>query len=480
MATAGKRLALDKLDEAESPILRDIPSTYSEDRQEKLKSLRVMLRKEKYLLSSLWKKFPKLSSDWSERNSEPSLLIFDSIVDLVLNSNPVVAVVGKDEIILASHKRASYLGLDGCSLPLNGRNILAFAGLMEHARLLDERVDIEIAEYRRHYDVSHLIPISPELVALKVADVQYQLCHTKTGGGYPFFTFIAGFDIFTGQPELYAVDFTGRVGRFGAYAAGRGLELMNKFLRNNYQKEYYSARELAIRALLEVGEIANEDIELRVLTCMRNHDPLTCHHRPERVTRHEIDCIFANIETKKAAASKAPTHIRVVQEEREKTKKAAPKRAATEVESQVDESEAEKVASKAPTTHKRALEKEEQKAKKAIAEAATKEPSVDINISDKMNLPEEQVDEIEIREASETIHFPKVGVMSRVLEKMGAEKSASEDIPFGEFVILRTEVFDEMRRELENLRAEKTAAAAEAKAHRDEPFKPLLCKTMQR
>jgi hypothetical protein len=190
---------------------------------------------------------------------------------------------------------------------------------------------------------------------------------------------------------------------------------------------------------------------------MRNHDPLTCYHRPERVTQHEIDCIFANIETKKAAASKAPTHIRVVQEEREKTKKAA-----TEVESQVDEFEAEKVASKAPTTHKRALEKEQQKAKKvaakkerrrakkAIAEAATKEPSV----------AEEQVDEIEIREASETIHFPKSGVMRRVLEKMGVEKSASEDIPFGEFVIMRTEAFDEMKRELENLRAEKAAATA--------------------
>jgi hypothetical protein len=110
MAGAGKRLALDKLDEAESPILRDIPKTYSEARQEELKSLRVLLRKEKYVLSLLWKKFPKLSSDWSERNSEPNLLIFDSIVNLVLNSHPVVAVVGKDEIILAAHKRATYLG----------------------------------------------------------------------------------------------------------------------------------------------------------------------------------------------------------------------------------------------------------------------------------------------------------------------------------------------------------------------------------
>ena len=223
---------------------------------------------------------------------------------------------------------------------------------------------------------------------------------------------------------------------------------------------------------------------------MRNHDPLTCRHFPERVTRHEIDCIFANIETKKAA------HIRVVQEEGEKTKKAAPKKgkrkakkAATEVESQVDEfDQAEKVASEAPTTHKRALEKEQVKAKKATAEAATKalpdEPSVDVvTISDKMDLPvpEEQVDEIEIREASETIHFPKFGVMRRVLEKMGAEKSASEDIPFGEFVVMRRELFDETRRELEDLRAEKAAAAAaEAKAHRDEPFRPLLCKTTQR
>jgi hypothetical protein len=108
MAGAGKRLALDKLDEAESPILRDIPETYLVSSL--WTSLRVMLRKEKYVVSSLWKKFPKLSSDWSERNSEPDLLIFDSIVDLVLNSNPVVAVVGKDEIILAAHKRASYLG----------------------------------------------------------------------------------------------------------------------------------------------------------------------------------------------------------------------------------------------------------------------------------------------------------------------------------------------------------------------------------
>ena len=106
--------------------------------------------------------------------------------------------------------------------------------------------------------------ISTEHIALKVADVQYQLCHTTTGGGHPLFTFIAGFDIFTGQPELYAVDFSGRVGRFGAYAAGRGLELMNKFLRNNYQKEY-SARELAVRALLEVNSPSFSLFGLRVI-----------------------------------------------------------------------------------------------------------------------------------------------------------------------------------------------------------------------
>ncbi|KAB9197936.1 hypothetical protein FH972_027007 [Carpinus fangiana] len=432
MARAGKRLALDKLDEAESPFLRDIPKTCSETRQEELESLRVMLRKEKYLLSSLWKKFPKLSSDWSERNSEPNLLIFDSIVDLVLNSNPVVAVVGKDEIILAAEKKSTYLGLDGCSLPLNGRTILAFAGLMEHALPLEERVDIEIAEYKRLYDVLHLIPISPEHVALKVADVQYQLCHTKTGGGYPLFTFIASFDIFTGQPELYVVDFRGRVGRFGAYAARRGLELMNKFLCNNYQKEF-SARELAIRALLET----------------------------------------------KKAASKAPTHIRVVQEEREKTKKAAPKKGkrkakkvATEVESLVDEFEAEKVASKAPT-HKRALEKEQKnakkvaakkerrRAKKAIAEAAMTtlpdEPLVDVTISNKMDLPEEQKMGVE-KSASEAAPLVDVAAADQMAlpeepqvggTQIREEKPASEAIPFGKFGVLRRE-------------QEKITAAAEA------------------
>lgn len=82
MGSAGKRLALNKLDEAENPFLRDIPKNkiYSKAEREKLTSLRVVLKEEKYLLSSLWKKYPKLSSDWSERNS-----VFDMIVNHLLN-----------------------------------------------------------------------------------------------------------------------------------------------------------------------------------------------------------------------------------------------------------------------------------------------------------------------------------------------------------------------------------------------------------
>jgi hypothetical protein len=53
------------------------------------------------MFSSAWKAYPKLSSDWSERKN-----VFQSCVETVLQSNPIVAVVGKNVIVVAYEKKS--------------------------------------------------------------------------------------------------------------------------------------------------------------------------------------------------------------------------------------------------------------------------------------------------------------------------------------------------------------------------------------
>jgi 20S proteasome alpha/beta subunit len=130
--------------------------------------------------------------------------------------------------------------------------MLAFAGEEEDAPLLAWRVQVEINEHQRICGFQ--TPMSPEYVALKVADAQKLTCKFHRIP-YALFTLIVGLDPYTRQPGLFATDPGGRVGKFGAYAIGRDLDLMNEFLRNYYKEEFSVAEALAlaIAALHEVN-----------------------------------------------------------------------------------------------------------------------------------------------------------------------------------------------------------------------------------
>jgi 20S proteasome alpha/beta subunit len=130
--------------------------------------------------------------------------------------------------------------------------MLAFAGEEEDAPLLRWRVQVEINEHQRICGFQ--TPMSPEYVALKVADAQKLTCKFHRIP-YALFTLIVGLDPYTRQPGLFATDPGGRVGKFGAYAIGRDLDLMNEFLRKYYKEEFSVAEALAlaIAALHEVN-----------------------------------------------------------------------------------------------------------------------------------------------------------------------------------------------------------------------------------
>ncbi|KAE8010371.1 hypothetical protein FH972_006745 [Carpinus fangiana] len=376
---ARAKVTFDNLELANTPLCLDKSRRYSET-----KLLEFGFRRDKSMFSSAWKAYPKLSSDWSERKN-----VFQSCVETVLQSNPIVAVFGKNVIVVAFEKKS--IEDPGLTNLERTPAMLAFAGEEEDSFLLAWRVQVEIEEHQRIRGFP--TPMSPEYVALKVANAKKLTCKFHRVP-YALFTLIVGFDPYTWQPGLFATDPGGRVGKFGAYAIGRDLDLMNKFLRNNYQEEISVevAVALAAAALLKVGEIKKKNIEVALIT-----EP----NKRWQLEQAMIDAICAKVKTIKAA-SKGPTHH--------------------------EQKNAEKAAEERQKAEKAAAKKERRKAKKAAAQAARNALSdkllIDVTVPDKKDIPEEpQVDEIEIWEKKS---YRKLDRRWRYMHKKRVKKAAAE------------------------------------------------------
>lgn len=82
----------------------DDDSTSKLEREENLRAWIIASREEEHKIS-LWKRYPKLSSSWSERNS-----VFRFFVKDLLERNPIVGVVCNDKIVLAVEKNSTDSG----------------------------------------------------------------------------------------------------------------------------------------------------------------------------------------------------------------------------------------------------------------------------------------------------------------------------------------------------------------------------------
>ena len=94
--------------------------------------------------------------------------------------------------------------------------------------------------------------------------------YTQSGGVRPFgiSMLIAGFDPHDGQPSLYQTEPSGTYSAWKANATGRNSKTVTEFLEKHYDTsshDEHGSIKLAVRALLEVVEAGNKNIEVAIL-----------------------------------------------------------------------------------------------------------------------------------------------------------------------------------------------------------------------
>jgi 20S proteasome subunit alpha 4 len=140
---------------------------------------------------------------------------------------------------------------------------MAFSGLTADGRILANKARIECQSYRLNYDDNPPI----EYISKHIAETKQK--YTQKGGVRPFgiSALIAGLDN-NGKPHLYYTDPSGSFSEWKAQACGRNSKQVSEYLEKHY-KEGLSNEEgtkLVVKALLDVVESGNKNIELMVIS----------------------------------------------------------------------------------------------------------------------------------------------------------------------------------------------------------------------
>jgi 20S proteasome subunit alpha 4 len=149
---------------------------------------------------------------------------------------------------------------------VDDRTTLAFAGLTADARVLINRVRIELQSYRLTMEDAPSI----DYTARYLAKVQQQ--YTQQGGVRPFgiATLLAGVGVMGNldRPYLYQTDPAGTHSRWKAQViGGRNAKSLREFLEKQYTDGMAEAQclRLAISALLEVVDSGAQTMEICVV-----------------------------------------------------------------------------------------------------------------------------------------------------------------------------------------------------------------------
>ncbi|KAN0033253.1 hypothetical protein ACTA71_002677 [Dictyostelium dimigraforme] len=222
-------------------------------------------------------------------------------MEAVRKGTVAVGVRGKDVIVLGVEKKATAKLQDARSIrkivKLDDHICLTFAGLTADSRVLISKALMECQSYRLTVEDSP----SVEYISKFIAGIQQR--YTQSGGVRPFgiSTLIVGFDT-DGTPNLFQTDPSGSYSSWKAAAIGRSSKSVGEFLEKNYTdvSEEESIK-LAVRALLEIVESGNKNIEIAVI---RNKQPIVL------LDEQEIDKLVAVVEAEKE-----------IQKEQEKSEK---------------------------------------------------------------------------------------------------------------------------------------------------------------
>eukprot|EP00761_Pharyngomonas_kirbyi_P007411 gb/GECH01007421.1/.p1 GENE.gb/GECH01007421.1/~~gb/GECH01007421.1/.p1 ORF type:complete len:249 (+),score=95.62 gb/GECH01007421.1/:1-747(+) len=194
------------------------------------------------------------------------LLQVEYAMQAVFRGATSVGVRGKDIVVLAVEKKTVAKLQNPRTMKkicmLDKRIALAFAGLNADARVLIDKARVECQSYGLTFED----PVTVDYITRHIALTQQK--YTQSGGVRPFgvSTLIAGFDI-DNTPKLFQTDPSGTHSEWKSNAIGRNEKTVREFLETHYEENLSddNAIKLAVRALLEVVESGNKNIEIVVM-----------------------------------------------------------------------------------------------------------------------------------------------------------------------------------------------------------------------
>lgn len=153
---------------------------------------------------------------------------------------------------------------------LDNHVVMAFAGLTADARILINRAQIECQSHKLNVED----PVTIEYITRYIAQLKQK--YTQSNGRRPFglSCLIGGFDL-DGTPHLFQTEPSGIYYEWKANATGKSAKTVREFLEKFYTPEAVETEEgavkLAIKALLEVVQSGQKNLEVAI---MRKDKPM--------------------------------------------------------------------------------------------------------------------------------------------------------------------------------------------------------------
>lgn len=145
-----------------------------------------------------------------------------------------------------------------------------FLGLTADARILINRAQVECQSHKLNVED----PVTIEYITRYIAQLKQK--YTQSNGRRPFglSCLIGGFDM-DGTPHLFQTDPSGIYYEWKANATGKSAKTVREFLEKYYTPEFVETEEgavkLAIKALLEVVQSGQKNLEVAI---MRKDQPM--------------------------------------------------------------------------------------------------------------------------------------------------------------------------------------------------------------
>lgn len=179
-----------------------------------------------------------------------------------------VGVRGKDVVVLGVEKKSVAKLQEERTVRkiclLDSHVVMAFAGLTADARILINRAQVECQSHK----LSVEDPVTLEYITRYIAGLKQK--YTQSNGRRPFgiSCLIGGFDS-NGVPHLYQTEPSGIYYEWKANATGRSAKTVREFLEKFYKPEEVETEDgavkLAIKALLEVAQSGQKNLEVAVM-----------------------------------------------------------------------------------------------------------------------------------------------------------------------------------------------------------------------